>query len=57
MVILEEAVQMSSISSRGIFRLIEEGRVHFLESDKGLILICPATLLKQSAKRRLGGRR
>src|SRR5262245_17218211 len=39
---LEEAVHMTNISSRGIFRLIEEGRIHFLETDKGLVLICPA---------------
>ena len=42
---VEEAVKISAISSRAIFRLIEEGEVHFAETVDGLTLICPATLL------------
>ena len=42
---VEEAVKISAISSRAIFRLIEEGEVHFTETVDGLTLICPTTLL------------
>jgi len=45
---VEEAVKISAISSRAIFRLIEEGEVHFTETVDGLTLICPATLLAQA---------
>ncbi len=42
---VEEAVKISAISSRAIFRLIEEGEVHFTETADGLTLICAPTLL------------
>ena len=57
MVTLAEAVHMANINSRGIFRLIEEERIHFLEMPNGEVFICPASLLKQSAKRRLSDNR
>jgi predicted site-specific integrase-resolvase len=43
----DEAVRISGISSRAIYRLIEEGRIHLTETPDGVALVCPATLLKQ----------
>jgi hypothetical protein len=45
LVTVDEAVQISSLSSRAIYRLIEERRIHFAETADGVGLICPATLL------------
>ena len=47
LVALDEAVKFSGISSRAVYRLIEEGRIHFAETADGGALICPATLLRQ----------
>lgn len=44
-VTVEEAVKLTGISARAIYRLIEAGSVHFAETADGLTLICPATLL------------
>ena len=46
---IEEAVKMSRISARAIYRLIEAGEVHFAETAEGFTLICAATLLAQVA--------
>ena len=46
LVALNEAVRLSGITSRAIYRLIEEGQIHFTETADGLALICPASLLK-----------
>jgi hypothetical protein len=43
-VTVEEAVRLTGISARAIYRLIEAGKVHFAETADGLTLICPATL-------------
>ena len=45
LVTVEEAVKVSGISARAIYRLIEDGEVHFVETSNGLTLICAATLL------------
>jgi len=45
LVTVEEAVEMSGISARAIYRLIEAGKVHFVETTNGLTLICAGTLL------------
>ena len=45
LVTLEEAAKISGLNSRAIYRLIEDGLVHFVESEVGIGLICPATLL------------
>jgi hypothetical protein len=45
LVTLDEAVKVSGMSSRTIYRLIEERRIHFAETADGVGLICPATLL------------
>ena len=46
LVTLDEAVKISGISSRAVYRLIEEGRIHFAEAADRVARICPATLLK-----------
>lgn len=50
MVTLDEAVQVSGISSRTVYRFIEEGQIHFSETTDRIALICPATLLKRVRK-------
>jgi hypothetical protein len=47
LVALDEAVKISGISSRAIYRLVEDGRVHLAETPDGVARICPATLLGQ----------
>jgi hypothetical protein len=44
---IEEAVKMSGISARAIYRLVEASEVHFAETAEGLTLICAATLLAE----------
>jgi predicted DNA-binding transcriptional regulator AlpA len=41
---LNEAVRISGLSSRSVYRLIERGQIHFTETADGVGLICPATL-------------
>lgn len=45
----EEAARLSGLSLRALFRLIEAGRVHFLETAGDRLLVCPASLAPQSA--------
>jgi hypothetical protein len=45
LVTLDEAVKISGVSSRGVHRMIEDARIHFLETAVGIAFICPATLL------------
>jgi len=45
LVSVEEAVKISGISARAMYRLIEASEVHFAETADGLTLICAATLL------------
>lgn len=40
----EEAMAVSGVSSREIYRWVEAGRVHFLETPEGFLLICPDSL-------------
>ena len=52
LVTLDEAVKLSGASSRTIHQQIEEKRIHFVETADGLVLICPASILRQSAKQK-----
>ena len=47
LVALDEAVRISGIGSRAIYRLIEKEQIHFTETPERGALICPATLLRQ----------
>ncbi|HWP41595.1 MAG TPA: hypothetical protein VNO14_00070 [Blastocatellia bacterium] len=40
MIMPEEAMALAGVSSREIYRLVEAGRVHFLETADGFLLIC-----------------
>jgi hypothetical protein len=47
---LNEAVRISGLSSRSVYRLIERGQIHFAETTDGVALICPASLLEITRK-------
>jgi hypothetical protein len=49
LVTLNEAVRISGLGSRAIYRLIESEQVHSLEVADGLTLICPVTLLQRGS--------
>lgn len=51
LVTLGEAVNLSGITPREIFRWIEAGDIHFFEKADGLTLICPTSLLRQVWKK------
>ena len=40
----EEIVCLANISERAIFRLVENGRIHSMETVEGLLLICVESL-------------
>lgn len=40
----EAAATLTGLSPRAIYRLVEAGRVHFAETPKGTVLICPVSL-------------
>ena len=42
---LDEAVRISGLGWREVYRLVEERRIHFAETVEGLAMICPASLL------------
>ena len=39
-----EALLLSKHSLREIFRLIEAGKIHFVEDEAGFLFICPNSL-------------
>ena len=47
LITVDEAVKISGSSSRAVYRLIEEGEIHFVETADGGALICPAELLRR----------
>lgn len=44
MLSVEEAVAVSGLWAREIFRLIESGAIHFIETAVGLTLVCLSSL-------------
>jgi hypothetical protein len=40
MVTPDEAAALSEMSTRAIYRLIEGGRLHFIEIESGSVLVC-----------------
>jgi excisionase family DNA binding protein len=44
MVTPDEAAQLCQVSTRTIYRRIETGRLHFMETEKGFSLICIQSL-------------
>ena len=51
MVTADEASTLAGVSSRTIYRWIEEGKVHFLEPSDGLSLICLNSLYNSKASK------
>ena len=37
----EEAAVLADVSTRTIYRRVERGQLHFVETDAGKLLICP----------------
>jgi len=50
MLIVAEAAQFVGTTSRQIFRLVENGQLHFRETPDGLLLICFDSLSKEKEK-------
>jgi excisionase family DNA binding protein len=40
----EEAAVLAGVSTRTIYRRVERGQLHFVETDSGRLLICPNSL-------------
>lgn len=37
---VDEAARIAQVSSRAIYRLVEAGKIHFIETNEALLLIC-----------------
>lgn len=46
----EEAARLSGLSLRAVFRRVEAGNCHFVETADGLLLVCPALLHEANAQ-------
>jgi excisionase family DNA binding protein len=44
MITPEEAAVLASVSTRTVYRRVERGQLHFVETDAGRLLICPNCL-------------
>ncbi|MBX7173734.1 MAG: hypothetical protein K1X72_22380 [Pyrinomonadaceae bacterium] len=44
----EQATYLSKLTSRQIFCLVEEGTIHFFETEEGFLFICEKSLKKLS---------
>jgi len=40
----EEATALTEVSTRWLYRQIEAGQIHFVETPEGRLLLCPHTL-------------
>ena len=43
----EEAAAAAGVSSRTIYRWVEEAKIHFRESASGSLVVCPRSVLEQ----------
>lgn len=44
----EEAALATGVGARAVYRLVEAGQIHFMETADGLLLVCPNRLKEQS---------
>jgi hypothetical protein len=44
MITLEEPAVLAGVSTRTVYRGVERGQLHFVESEAGRLLICPNSL-------------
>lgn len=40
----EEAAVLASVTTRTVYRRVERGQLHFVETEAGTLLICPNSL-------------
>jgi hypothetical protein len=45
MVTVDDAAAIARVNSRTVFRWVQEGHVHFIETTQGLLLVCLKSLL------------
>ena len=48
----EEAAVLANVSTRTVYRWVEAGRLHFIETARRAILICPNSLSRARDKER-----
>ena len=53
MVTTEEAAALIGVSSREIFRSVENGQIHFTDTADGLLLVCMKSLSELDLKKKL----
>jgi hypothetical protein len=46
----EQAVIVTGLNAREIFRRVESGRLHFKETAEGFLFICPQSLAQQESE-------
>ncbi len=56
MITPDEAVIASGLSARALYRRIEEGRLHYTETDEGFLLICLKSLSGKLIAERVASR-
>ena len=44
MVTAEQSALLAGVTTRAIYRWVEEGRLHFTETEAGGLLVCPGSL-------------
>ena len=44
MISVDEAAVLSNVSTRTMFRWVDDGRVHYTETANGLLRVCPNSL-------------
>ena len=47
MIMPEAAALMSCVSTRTIFRWVETGRIHFMETSEGILFVCLQSLMER----------
>ena len=55
MITAEQAREMLSANTRAIYRWVEEGLIHHLETPEGVVFVCPRSLFLAGLMRELPG--
>ena len=55
LVTADEAAALTRVSSRAIYRLVEAEKLHFIETDQKLLLICFNSLCRSPVGTAIGG--
>ena len=51
MLTAEQIAAVFDISHRAVYQIIENGAAHFVETEAGVLLVCPNSLAESLAKR------